>query len=77
VCLLQVTLAYNLARVREACGQLKAAEAEYSELLRQFPAYGDCALRLACIAKARGDTKVGWGLDGADGLAILSCSCGR
>ena len=37
---------------------LQAAEAEYRELLRQFPQYGDCCLRLACIAKARGDTKV-------------------
>lgn len=54
---LQVTLGYNLARVKEACGDLKAAEAEYRELLHQFPQYGDCCLRLACIAKARGDTK--------------------
>ncbi|PRW61484.1 RNA polymerase-associated CTR9-like protein [Chlorella sorokiniana] len=52
-----VTLGYNLARVKEACGDLKSAEAEYKELLRQFPQYGDCCLRLACIAKARGDTK--------------------
>ncbi len=37
---------------------LQSAEAEYRELLRQFPQYGDCCLRLACIAKARGDTKV-------------------
>lgn len=37
---------------------LQSAEAEYHELLRQFPQYGDCCLRLACIAKARGDTKV-------------------
>lgn len=43
--------------MKEACGNLKAAEAEYKELLKQFPQYGDCCLRLACIAKARGDTK--------------------
>ncbi|EFN52318.1 hypothetical protein CHLNCDRAFT_139104 [Chlorella variabilis] len=55
--LVQVTLGYNLARVKEACGSLKAAEVEYKELLKQFPQYGDCCLRLACIAKARGDTK--------------------
>lgn len=55
--LAQVTLGYNLARVKEACGSLQAAEAEYKELLKQFPQYGDCCLRLACIAKARGDTK--------------------
>lgn len=36
----------------------QSAEAEYRELLSQFPQYGDCCLRLACIAKARGDTKV-------------------
>lgn len=53
----QVTLGYNLARVKEACGDLQAAEREYRELLAQFPRYGDCCLRLACIAKARGDTK--------------------
>jgi RNA polymerase-associated protein CTR9 len=52
-----VSLGYNLARVKEACGSLKAAEAEYRELLKQFPQYGDCCLRLACIARARGDTK--------------------
>ena len=53
----QVSLGYNLARVKEACGSLKAAEAEYRELLKQFPQYGDCCMRLACIARARGDTK--------------------
>jgi RNA polymerase-associated protein CTR9 len=52
-----VSLGYNLARVKEACGSLKAAEAEYRELLKQFPQYGDCCMRLACIARARGDTK--------------------
>jgi hypothetical protein len=56
--MVQVTLGYNLARVKEACGNLKDAEAEYRALLKQFPQYGDCCLRLACIAKTRGDTKV-------------------
>ncbi|PSC73221.1 RNA polymerase-associated CTR9-like protein [Micractinium conductrix] len=53
----QVTLAYNMARVKEDCGDLKAAEAEYLKLLENVPDYGDCCLRLACVAKARGDTK--------------------
>ena len=56
-----MSLGYNLARVKEACGSLKAAEAEYRELLKQFPQYGDCCLRLACIARARGDTKASGG----------------
>ncbi|KAL4854380.1 RNA polymerase-associated protein CTR9 [Chlorella vulgaris] len=56
--LAQITLGYNMARVKESCGNLKAAEAEYKDLLKQFPQYGDCYLRLACISKARGNTKV-------------------
>lgn len=53
----QVTLGYNAARVREAIGDLNAAEAEYKALLAQFPQYADCHLRLACIYKARGDIR--------------------
>lgn len=51
----QVTLGYNAARVREASGDLRAAEAEYKAILAQFPAYADCHLRLASISKSRGD----------------------
>ncbi len=47
-----------MARVREASGELQAAEGEYRALLEQFPDYADCYLRLACVAKMRGDTKV-------------------
>jgi RNA polymerase-associated protein CTR9 len=51
----QVTMGFNLARAREATGDLKAAEADYKGLLDQFPEYTDCHLRLACMARARGD----------------------
>ena len=54
----QVTLGYNSARVKEAAGQLAAAEAEYRALLEQFPQYGDCLLRLSHMARARGDMQV-------------------
>eukprot|EP00887_Chlorella_sp_A99_P005280 scaffold1.g5280.t1 len=50
-----VTLGYNMARCREAAGEVAAAEAEYRALLQQFPQYGDCLLRLASIARRRGD----------------------
>jgi RNA polymerase-associated protein CTR9 len=75
--LLQVTLSYNLARVKEASGALQAAEAEYRELLRQFPRYGDCCLRLACVAKARGDTKARrrWCIDEAGFVRLHKPRC--
>lgn len=56
-----------MARVREAGGELQAAEAEYRALLEQFPQYADCYLRLACVAKLRGDTKVGRWVGGGGG----------
>lgn len=46
-----------MARIHEAAGELSAAEAEYQALLQQFPHYGDCLLRLASMAKARGDAR--------------------
>lgn len=51
----QVTLGYNMARIREAVGDLGTAEKEYESLLKEFPKYIDCLLRLACISKKRGD----------------------
>ena len=60
-------MGYNLARVKEACGALQAAEAEYRALLANFPQYGDCCLRLAYIAKERGDVQVGGEGGGAGG----------
>ena len=77
----QVTLGYNAARVREANGDLKAAESEYTALLEQFPQYCDCYLRMATIATARGDIKEAenWAQRAADAsgrsadtLALLS-----
>jgi hypothetical protein len=51
----QVTMGFNNARILEAAGDLKAAEAEFRAILDQFPQYGDCYLRLSCIARAKGD----------------------
>lgn len=51
----QVTLGYNAARIQEASGDVRAAENEYKALLAEFPSYTDCLLRLASIARARGD----------------------
>ena len=51
----QVTLGYNMARITESIGDLKTAEKEYIDLLKEFPKYVDCELRLACIAKKKGD----------------------
>ena len=77
----QVTLGYNAARIREAVGDTKAAEKEYEAIIAQFPAYADCYLRLACIAKSRGDVNgaEAWAQKGAqlsgnalDSLALLA-----
>lgn len=51
----QVTLGYNMARITESVGDLKTAEKEYIDLLKEFPKYVDCELRLACICKKKGD----------------------
>lgn len=54
----QVTLGFNMARVKEASGELGTAEKEYKALLEQFPDYTDCLLRLSCIAHKRGDVEM-------------------
>jgi len=54
----QVTLGFNMARVKEANGELGTAEKEYKALLEQFPDYTDCLLRLSCIAHKRGDVEM-------------------
>lgn len=51
----QVTMGFNRARVLEATGALEAAARDYAGMLEAFPGYTDCHLRLACIAKHRGD----------------------
>lgn len=50
-----VTLGFNQARVQEAAGDIEAAARSYKDMLEAFPGYTDCPLRLACIAKHRGD----------------------
>ncbi|KAL6746592.1 Paf1 complex component [Haematococcus lacustris] len=59
----RLALEYNTARLQEACGQLQAAQKAYQALLSREPQYVDCLLRLACIARARGDTATAldWG----------------
>lgn len=51
----QVTLGFNRARIREAAGELAAAAADFRGILAVFPGYVDARLRLAAIARARGD----------------------
>jgi RNA polymerase-associated protein CTR9 len=77
----QVTLGYNIARTTEAMGDLQSAEKEYLGLLKEFPKYADCQLRLACICKKRGDINGAekWARDaaasssnGADALGLLA-----
>ena len=50
--LLQMTLAFNDARVLEACGEWHSAEQRYMEAADAYP---DCQLRLALLTKRRGD----------------------
>lgn len=77
----QVTLGYNMARITEAMGDLKTAEKEYLDLLKEFPKYVDCLLRLACICKKKGDIEgaEAWARkaaktssNSADALALLA-----
>lgn len=50
--LLQMTLAFNNARVLEACGEWETAERLYEQA---SDSYSDCYLRLALLAKRRGE----------------------
>ena len=51
----QITLGYNLARIKEATGRLTEASREYRAILESFPDYMDCYFRLAMIARAEGN----------------------
>ncbi|KAG2448186.1 hypothetical protein HYH02_006771 [Chlamydomonas schloesseri] len=53
----RATLAFNRGRLLEAGGEYKAAKALYKEVLTEHPTYIDCYLRLACIARAKGNHK--------------------
>ncbi|PNW85504.1 hypothetical protein CHLRE_03g189605v5 [Chlamydomonas reinhardtii] len=53
----RATLAFNRGRLLEAGGEYKAAAALYKEVLSEHPTYIDCYLRLACIARAKGNHK--------------------
>ncbi|KII65041.1 RNA polymerase-associated protein CTR9 [Thelohanellus kitauei] len=49
------TLRYNLGRVYEKFGNIQQAETMYQEVLKDFPDYIECYLRLGDILKHRGD----------------------
>ncbi|KAG2487876.1 hypothetical protein HYH03_013459 [Edaphochlamys debaryana] len=51
----RATLNFNQARLMEAAGEYKQAEQLYKDVLAEHPTYIDCRLRLACMARARGD----------------------
>lgn len=51
----QVTLGYNLARAKEAAGNLAQASKEYQDILAEFPEYLDCYFRLAWISRNKGN----------------------
>lgn len=44
-----VTITYNIARLREDTGMLESATVLYNNILKAFPHYIDCYLRLAAI----------------------------
>ncbi|GIL51578.1 hypothetical protein Vafri_7539 [Volvox africanus] len=51
------TLTFNRARLLEASGEFKAATRLYKDVLSEHNTYIDCYLRLACIARAKGNHK--------------------
>ena len=48
-----VTLTYNTAILLEQTGDSNEAERLHQGILKKFPGYGDCYLRLACLARDR------------------------
>eukprot|EP00004_Rigifila_ramosa_P009485 TRINITY_DN2105_c0_g1_i1.p1 TRINITY_DN2105_c0_g1~~TRINITY_DN2105_c0_g1_i1.p1 ORF type:complete len:879 (+),score=268.73 TRINITY_DN2105_c0_g1_i1:752-3388(+) len=50
----RVTVLYNLCRVTEAIDP-QTAQHDYTELLKEFPHYTDCYIRLGCLARSAGD----------------------
>ena len=51
----QLTLGYNLARAKEAAGNMAQASKEYQDILAEFPEYLDCYFRLAWISRNKGN----------------------
>mmetsp|Transcript_24228 Transcript_24228/g.61650 ORF Transcript_24228/g.61650 Transcript_24228/m.61650 type:complete len:900 (-) Transcript_24228:88-2787(-) len=77
----RTALAYNLARLQEAGGELSEATRTYEEILAVQPDYIDCYLRLACVARAKGAiaTALDWARQAlsragghSDALALIS-----
>lgn len=52
---MRLTVGFNMARMKEATGDLQSASREYQAMLDTFPEYIDCRIRLAAIAAHRGD----------------------
>eukprot|EP00898_Chlorokybus_atmophyticus_P007473 jgi/Chlat1/7727/Chrsp66S07319 len=50
-----VTITFNIARLHEEQHDVQKAEALYRHILLEYPDYTDCHLRLATLAKERGD----------------------
>lgn len=51
---IRVSVKYNLARLQEAMCEFNDAEKNYGEILKQYPQYTDCLLRLGCMCRDRG-----------------------
>lgn len=52
--LIQVTISYNLGRMYEALHEYNKADVIYKDILRKYPNYVDCYLRLGCMARDAG-----------------------
>lgn len=52
--LIQVTISYNLGRMHEALHEYNKADVIYKDILRKYPNYVDCYLRLGCMARDAG-----------------------
>jgi RNA polymerase-associated protein CTR9 len=50
-----VTLAYNMARLLEDRGDTLQAKLNYEALLKRYPGYTDCAVRLGLLAQRAGE----------------------
>ncbi|GFR40487.1 hypothetical protein Agub_g1054 [Astrephomene gubernaculifera] len=53
----RATLTFNRGRLLEASGEFKQAAQVYKDVLSEHPTYIDCHLRLACMARAKGNHK--------------------
>lgn len=52
---LQTTIRFNVSRLYEARGEVDKADLNYKELLKVYPAFGECLLRLGAIEQNKGN----------------------